>query len=117
MGNNNHDVQQAAKNALAFTSEMIDQCGPRLAGDQSTLKASHILRERWAKFTDSSAEEPFFVHPKSFLGWIRILVVFYLISVIAAWYNLPIVGGILMAAGLAIMVLQFFFYKELIDPL
>ncbi|HAE21514.1 MAG TPA: hypothetical protein DCG47_04205 [Spirochaetaceae bacterium] len=65
---------------------------------------------------DDARSEDFRMHPGAFLGFIRILVVLFLISALTLPLA-PILSAALMSVGMAILVLEFMLYKELIDPL
>ena len=58
--------------------------------------------------------ESFKENPHSFLGWIYFTVTFALAG-IAMFFVMPLLGVILIALGFAIMILQFGFYKKVID--
>ncbi|MHA1611897.1 MAG: M28 family metallopeptidase [Promethearchaeota archaeon] len=106
---------QDAKNALKFTEEIIDKTGPRLAGDPSTAIAAIIIKAKFETICDEVQEEKFTVHPKAFLGYIRLIVSLYIISTVFIWVNLPWVSGILITVGLSALVFEFFLYYEYID--
>ena len=71
-----------ANDVLQFTGEIIDKFGPRLTGDPSTKKAADLLKDEFGKYCDSTELQEFDVHPKVFLGWIKLLTILYTISVI-----------------------------------
>jgi hypothetical protein len=81
--------EEQAKNAIAWTQEIIDQCGPRITSDASTRQAAGLIEDRFKTYSSQVRTESFNVYPKSFLGWIRIFVVFYILSVIGFWINVP----------------------------
>ena len=58
--------------------------------------------------------ESFKENPHSFLGWIYFTVTFALAGM-AMFFVMPLLGVILIALGFAIMILQFGFYKKVID--
>ena len=104
-----------ANDVLQFTGEIIDKFGPRLTGDQSTKKAADLLKDEFGKYCDSTELQEFDVHPKAFLGWIKLLTILYTISVILLWIDLPLIAAIGITIGIIIMVMEFFLYYEFVD--
>jgi aminopeptidase YwaD len=104
-----------AARALELTKSIIDETGPRLAGGEGCKRGAQRLAEAAAPVCDSVALESFEVHPGAFLGFIRVLVLFYVfaapILALAPW-----VSAALSGLGLLILVLEFFLYKEVLDP-
>ena len=81
--------EKRAKAALAHTGELIDRFGPRLAGSESCLACAAALLESAKGTADEAYAEDFRVHPGAFLGFIRVLVVLYLVSAPALFFRLP----------------------------
>ncbi len=106
---------KAAERALAFTGRLVDQFGPRPTGAESTLASAQVLLEEARPLADRTWSEDFSVSPGAFLGWIRILVVFSVISIALLWFELYLWAALLVTLGLVIMVNQFFYYREMID--
>ena len=111
------DSRASAARALALTGRLIDQFGPRPAGSEASRSCAAALAAAIDDSADRAWVEPFPVHPGAFLGWIRVLVVIYAVSVASLWVGLPLVAAALVTAGLLIMVAEFFFYREALDPL
>lgn len=107
---------QETQAALEFTRHIIEKHGPRITGNQSTLNAANDIFTEFESYCDKTIQETFTVHPKAFLGWIRLLVSLYLISVGFLWTNLPLISALLITVGILVMVFQFFLYKTIIDP-
>jgi hypothetical protein len=107
--------EERARAALAYTSTLINRFGPRLAGGEACLGCADALLEAAQDHADRSSAEDFKMHPGAFLGFIRVLVVLFLLSVLALPLA-PVLSAALMSAGMAILVLEFMLYKELIDP-
>lgn len=108
-------VKEIRNKAFALTERIIDKVGPRLAGTSSCHEGAKMLKEEMNSYTDNVQLEEFHVHKGAFLGWIKILVASYLLGVVFLWLNLSWVTMILALASILILVLQFFFYKPLID--
>ncbi len=109
------DIQALARDALDLTQEIIDACGPRLAGSEASRKAASILVQRLEPFCDRASVEPFEVHPAAFLGFMRVTAVFYLAGTALLFASL-LAAAACYSAGALITVLQFLLYKEVLDP-
>jgi hypothetical protein len=104
-----------AKRALELTGRIVGETGPRLVGSESCKAGARRLAEAAAPVCDSIAVEPFNVHPGSFLGFIRVMVVLYAISAPLLAFA-PWASAVLTSAGIAVLVLGFFLYKPVLDP-
>jgi hypothetical protein len=113
---NTPDLAAMRTAAFDFTQQIIDRFGPRLAGSTADAQAAQAIQAEMQTFCDQTRTQQFSVHPAAFLDWIRILVTIYVISLVAVWLNVPLIATLLIAAGLAIMVFEFFLYKEVVDP-
>jgi aminopeptidase YwaD len=111
-----NETTDSAHRALNFTGRIIDSLGPRPAGSEASRAAADAFEAEAAPFADRTWTEDFSVHPGSFLGWIRLMVIFYSLSVLCLWLDLFLVAALLTSLGLAIMIGQFFLYREVIDP-
>ncbi len=58
--------------------------------------------------------ETFEEHPNAFFGWIYFTISFVLAGIVSFFF-LPILGAIFICLGLALLVVQFGFYKKVID--
>jgi hypothetical protein len=106
---------EAADGALALTRRLIDKYGPRPAGSKNTQSTAQELLREAEPLADKAWIEDFSVSPGAFLGWIRILVGLYAASTVLLWFELYLVSALLVSLGLAVMVGQFFLYREVID--
>ena len=107
--------EKEARSARKRTGNIIDRLGTRLAGSPACQAAAAEIAGTAGTFADSVAAEDFAVHPGAFLGFIKIMISLYAVAVLA----LPFAPWVSVAAlfiGTAILVLEFFLYKELIDP-
>ena len=114
MAQETHSTGSASR-ALELVRRLIGQFGPRPAGSDASRGCAAALKEEAAAFADRTSLETFPVHPGAFLGWIRVLVVIYVLSVAGLWLEIPLVSALLVTAGLAIMLFQFFLYRETLD--
>ncbi len=106
-----------ARQALDRTARLVDAYGSRLVGSEACQQTARDLHEELSNYTDRAEQESFVVHPAAFLGWIRMLVVIYPVALLLLWVDLPLVALILNATGMAVMVFEFFLYKEVVDRL
>ena len=104
-----------ADQALHLTGRLIDAYGPRPSGSPASRQAADALHAEAEGFADRAWTEDFDVHPGAFLGWIRLLVLIYLAGVVLLWLDVFWMAALLATAGLAILVGQFFFYREVLD--
>jgi hypothetical protein len=100
-----------------LTQKIIDCTGPRLAGTESSKQAADMLKSEMEGFTDKSEVEEFDLYQGAFLGWIKILVISYFLSVALIWFNYSAIAFALAVLSILILVLQFFFYLPIIDKL
>ncbi len=104
-----------AKAALDLTGKLIERFGPRLAGSEASLGCADALLAEARGAADKALAEDFRVHPGAFLGFIRVLVVLYLVSAPALFFA-PALSAVLMTVGIGILVFGFFLYREVLDP-
>ena len=100
---------------LQFTGKIIDKFGPRLTGDPSTKKTADLLKDEFGGYCDSTEIQEFDVHPKTFLGWIKLLVIIFIIGLILLWFNQALITAIGITIGIIIMIMEFFLYYEFVD--
>jgi len=108
-------TKEIRDNAFAFAQEIIDKHGPRLAGNDSTNAAAKMIKNKIDEYADKSDLEEFNVYQGAFLGWIKILVISYVLAVGFLWLGFPLVSLGLAIFSILILVLQFFFYLPIID--
>ncbi|MGD9761354.1 MAG: M28 family metallopeptidase [Candidatus Izemoplasmatales bacterium] len=110
-------ITKIREQAFSLAQQIIDKTGPRLAGTDSANKSALLLKNEIDSFADKSKIEEFFIYQGAFLGWIKILVVSFVLAVGFLWFDLPIISIILALLSILILVLQFFFYLPIIDRL
>ena len=111
------DLKSLARDALDLTQEIIDRCGPRLAGTEASCKAAALLAQRLHPLCDRAAVEPFHFHPDAFLGFMRVTAVFYLAGTAFVLASMPLSAAICFTAGALVTFFQFLIYREVLDPL
>ena len=109
------DIKSMRFDVFKRVEKIIKNHGPRLAGTKADLAAADELYEEINTFADQSTKQDFFVYQGAFLGWIRLLVICYVIGLIFLWFNLPLGALIAGVLSLVILTLQFFLYLPLLD--
>lgn len=109
------DLKLRVEAALALTKRLIERYGPRLAGSEASRLCADELAREAGSVADSAAAADFAVRPGAFLGFIRLLVVLYALGVLALPFAAS-ASASLVGVGVAILVLEFFLYKEPLDP-
>jgi len=108
-------IEDMRKSAFNQADKIIKEKGPRLAGSKACTEAGQMLQSSLDSFCDQTRLDQFNIHQGAFLGWIKILVIAYILSVVLLWFNLPLIALILSVLSILILVLQFFFYLPIID--
>ncbi len=103
------------KEVFDRTEKLIQKFGPRLAGSMASLDTADALYEEMSNFSDHVHKEDFFLHQGAFLGWIRLLVLCYLLGILGLWLNYPIISFLLALLSIVVLALQFFLYLPLLD--
>jgi hypothetical protein len=104
-----------AREALAMVSSLIGKYGSRLVGTPSCSQTAEDLATEFEDSCDKVERETFSLHPGAFLGWIRILVVLYPAALLLLWLSWPLPSLLLSLGGIAVMVWEFFLYREVVD--
>jgi hypothetical protein len=107
--------EKEAERVLKKTSEIIDEAGPRLTGSTAAKRCAAVLAEEASTFCDKVTTETFSVHPGAFLGFVRVMVGFYALSV-PLLLVFPWVSAILMSLGVLVFVGENMLYKKTLDP-
>ena len=108
-------LSQHTQAAMALTDEVTTKWDDRLAGSAACLACGSFLKEQLAVFCDRTESQAFSVRPGAFLGYIRINIVLYFITLFALFFQQIVVAVVIASLSLLITVLEFFFYKEFID--
>ncbi|UYP44847.1 hypothetical protein NEF87_001132 [Candidatus Lokiarchaeum ossiferum] len=84
-----------AKDALTFTSDIIDDFGPRLTGTTACEKAGDAIHANLSKYCDTTTKEQFETCPNSFMAFMKIFGIVYV-----CFSSLLLIGraGIYLAA-------------------
>jgi len=65
---------------LSMTRDIIDKYGPRLTGTKSTKQAAQNIHKKLSKHCDQSKIEKFEVHRESFLAFMKVFALSFVIS-------------------------------------
>lgn len=109
------DKDKITKNVIDETDKIIKLFGPRLAGTKASLDTADYLYEDAKRYSDKVFKEDFYINKGAFLGWIKILVLSYVIGFVALIFNYPLVNIVLMVLSVLILILQFILYLPIID--
>ncbi|MFW9825622.1 MAG: M28 family metallopeptidase [Candidatus Thorarchaeota archaeon] len=107
--------------------DIIDQCGPRMPCSPSEAKCAKIIESEFKQTCDDVTIEPFICQPRAFLGFIKIITILIIASLILFlltplnlmlyWEQIIlIIIVILNIISILILWNEFFNYNEFIDP-
>lgn len=112
--------------AYNFIKRILEEVGPRESGSNNEAKGAKIIQDELKNFCDEVDCEPFEVHPKAFLGWIKIVVWIYIASsfllLIPYWLPASYLFICILVVSInifSVLLLYFEFvrYKLFSDPL
>lgn len=109
------NLDKLTNNVIQETDEMIKTFGPRLAGTKASTDTANHLYEKAKIFSDDAKIEDFYINKGAFLGWINILVIFYVLGLISFILNYPVITAVLSLLSIIILYLQFIKYLPIID--
>ncbi len=66
-----------AKDALKFTSDIIDTYGPRYAGTSACFEAGNAIHDHLSQHCDTVVKEKFTTCPESFMAFMKIFAIVY----------------------------------------
>ncbi len=98
---------------FSFLSEALKKFGPRESATPNELALGEHMKASLAKSCDRVEGESFFCHPKAFLSAIRLMVPAYALALLFYWWNLNLLSFLIMAAAVAVFVIEFVMYREL----
>lgn len=108
-------MDSAVDEVMALTRSFVARFGSRPSGSAVSREAADALKEMAERWADRAWTMDFEVHPRAFLGWIRLTVVLYATAVVLLWMQLYLPAAVLLTLGMAVVVGEFFLYAELID--
>ena len=63
-----------------LVEKIVDEVGPRMPCSPQELAGAHIIKRELEKSCDAVHIENFSCHPKAFLGWIKLILVMVIVS-------------------------------------
>jgi aminopeptidase YwaD len=104
-----------AAESIEFTRDIIDECGPRLAGTEACKRSGDIILREMKKFCDRAGIEEFDVRPMALLGFIRATAVSFIISSLFLFFGYVIPAAAGYTFGFVLSLCQFVFYLHVFD--
>lgn len=104
------------QSAMDYTEKITTRWNPRISGTQNCLDAAQDIHKTMNDFCDRSEIHEFSVHPQAFFGFIRVLVVLFFVTLSFLFMQIYSVAFLFSLLSLSVLVLQFFLYKEMLDP-
>lgn len=117
MSSHTFDTHEMIEAAFAQTQDIIEKFGPRFIGTESCLNAAKYLSKYMSTFASTIQITKFTAHPKSFLGWIDIMVYISFLSIFLLMFHITGIAILLLFYGTLAVIFEFILYKEFIDPL
>lgn len=120
-------ASEGIQNYKAKVKECVNYCvkeikyvckevGGRESGSPAERKAQEHMADELRKYTDSVELEEFDLHPKAFMGWVIIVGLCMIASVILYNLGFALISLILTLVGAVCMIAEFLMYKEFLDP-
>lgn len=110
------EKDKSAQYMIDGITDVIKKCGKRAPGSEGEKQAcefmADVLRDDCG--CEKVSVESFKLHPYSFLGWIYFTVTFALAGLVLFFF-MPALAAALIGLGFFIMIVQFGFYRKLID--
>ena len=110
-------TERDVEDALQFTSDLIDEIGPRLAGTPECIQAAERIHDTLASSCDSARKESFHFHREALLSSVRVLFIAYLsvfpVLIFGGHWFVPAILGLLF--GSAFTVTEFLLYLTPFD--
>ncbi|MFX1499307.1 MAG: hypothetical protein ACFFBH_17455, partial [Promethearchaeota archaeon] len=111
-----------------FIRKIINDCGPRMPCSSPEAKCAEYIKSELEQTCDEVTIEPFFCNPRAFLGFIKVitiltitsLILFLLIplNLIYYWEQILLILTVsINIVSILILWNEFFNYNEFIDPL
>jgi hypothetical protein len=101
-----HITESDVTDALQFTSDLIDQIGPRLTGTPECLQAAERIHAELVSTCDSAKIESFFFHREAFLSFMKIFFLAYLsvipVLIFGGYWLVPAILCLLFGSAFAL---------------
>lgn len=110
-------TERDVEDALQFTSDLIDEIGPRLAGTPECVQAAERIHDELVSSCDSARIESFRFHREALLSSLRVLFIAYLsvipVVIFGGYWFVPAILTLLF--GSAFTVTEFLLYLTPFD--
>lgn len=110
------NLKNYTKSAIDFTRFITTKWNDRLTGSKACLETGDYLFEQFSVYSDKAFKQKFTTNPGAFLGFIRVCVAFFFVSLIGLFTGFYWVSFITSLLSLFIFVFQFFLYYEVLEP-
>jgi aminopeptidase YwaD len=105
------------KKSIQLTKDIIEKCGPRLAGSESSREAAKIIHTELEKYCDSVHFHRFHFHPRAFFGHVELIPILYVLSTFLLFFRVFYAAWIGFLFLIFVFTIQFVYYKRFLDPL
>lgn len=97
--------------------EFCRDIGPRPSGEEAEKRAQERIAAELEGYADTVSVEPFSLHPKAFLGWVRLCAILMIIgNALFAVMGWAVVSLAVSALCLFFIITEFLFYGQTLDP-
>ena len=110
-----------------FVEKIVTKIGPRMSCSPQEADGAKAIKSEFEQTCDEVVVESFTCHPKAFLGWIKIILIMTIVSMLfylfMQWLSDPLliifslISFSLIFLSFLVMWEEFFNYNEFIDPL
>ena len=108
-------VREYTNYAIKSIKNCCKNFGPRPTGSEAEKNAQEYMMNDLNNFCDEVTREEFKVSDKAFMSWIKIGVVLAIIAIAMFTLGFYIVSAVLFFAIILMIVLEFGFYKPILD--
>ncbi len=109
------EVRLYTNYAIKNIKTICKNFGPRPVGSEAEKNAQEYLKKELETTCDEVVREEFKCSDKAFMAWVPICAIFIIIGHAFLTFGLPIVSLALAAVSLLLIVLEFIFYKPVLD--
>jgi len=109
-------LREYANYSLRSIKRVCKDIGPRFPGSDGEHKAHDYFFKELEGCCDKVVKEEFSVHPRAFLGWVPLCCYMAVIGCVMFYFGLAAVTLALVVLALLLIVLEFVFYRQPLDP-
>jgi len=96
-------------------TQLLEKHGPRAPGSEAEWAAQQDMAKQMEPWADEIEAEGFTVRRQAFMGFIPFTVILTMAASVLFWFNLAIVGLVLITLAAIPLILEFVMYKQFID--